>query len=285
VVAGEHPRDASAESASGLLDPLPMQSAGERVADRLVTAIALGEFVPGQRLPAERELASMLKVGRGVVREALQRLSASGYVSIKRGRAGGAYIEASSSPDSKAIIRRVLLPERQRIEQLLDLRALVESMVARTAALRRDESDIAQIERAVAAYAAANTDRHSSGVADRDLHLVINRAAHNPLLEGLSYQIRAEVSLGFGIEPYSSLLRQRALHQHPTLAAAVIEGDGDLAAHLAAEHFHLSENFLRHLIETVEGDEIVRTARPTSSNAKSGGKSRRSKTNHESTTA
>ena len=248
-----------------------MQSAGERVADRLVTAIALGEFVPGQRLPPERELAAMLKVGRGVVREALQRLSASGYVSIKRGRAGGAYIDAGWLPDSKAIIRRVLKPERQRIEQLLDLRSLVESMVAHTAALRRDESDIAQIEQAVAAYAAADTDRHSSGVADRDLHLAINRAAHNPLLEGLSYQIRAEVSLGFGIEPYSPQLRERALDQHPRLAAAVIGGDGDLAAHLAADHFHLSEDHLRRLIETVDGDEEAKTARRTTPDTNSGG--------------
>lgn len=282
MVASKPRGDTPAELVSSLLEPLPMQSAGERVADRLVTAIALGEFVPGQRLPPERELASMLKVGRGVVREALQRLSASGYVSIKRGRAGGAYIEAGSSPDSKAIIRRVLLPERQRIEQLLDLRSLVESMVARTAALRRDESDIAQIERAVAAYAAAGTDRHSSGVADCDLHLAINRAAHNPLLEGLSYQIRAEVSLGFGIEPYSPLLRERALHQHPRLAAAVIEGDADFAAHLAADHFHLSEDLLRRLIETVEGDEEVKTARRIPSDTKSGGM--KSETNQEPTT-
>ena len=274
--------DIPVELVSSLLEPLPMQSAGERVADRLVTAIALGEFVPGQRLPPERELASMLKVGRGVVREALQRLSASGYVSIKRGRAGGAFIVAGDSPDSKAIIRRVLLPERQRIEQLLDLRSLVESMVARTAALRRDERDIDQIEQAVAAYAAASIDRHSSGVADRDLHLAINRAAHNPLLEELSYQIRAEVSLGFGIEPYSPFLRERALHQHPRLADAVIEGDADHAAHLAADHFHLSEDLLRRLIEIAEADEEVTTARWIPSDTKSGGM--KSKTNQEPTT-
>lgn len=247
----DHPEDLSLTS-SHLLEPLTMQNAGERVADRVVTAIALGEFVPGQRLPAEREMASMLNVSRGVVREALQRLSVGGYVTIKRGRSGGAFVEAGWAPDSKAIIRRVLVPERQRIDHLLDLRSLVESMVARTAALRRDESDIVEIERAVAAYAFAGNDRHSSGVADRNLHLAINRAAHNPMLESLSFQIRADVSLGFGVEPYSPLLRERALHQHPELAKAVIEGDVDLAGQLAAQHFRLSEDLLRRLIETVE---------------------------------
>src|SRR5258707_13710582 len=71
------------------LAPIPMQTAGERIAERLVTAIALGEFVPGQRLPAERDLAAMLEVSRTTVREALQRLQAAGYVTARRGRGGG----------------------------------------------------------------------------------------------------------------------------------------------------------------------------------------------------
>jgi DNA-binding FadR family transcriptional regulator len=238
-----------------------MQNAGERLADRLVTAIALGEFVPGQRLPPERELASMLGVGRGVVREALQRLGASGYVSIKRGRNGGTFIEARWLEDTKAIVHRVLVPERERINQLLDLRSLVESMVARAAAERRDARDIERIERAVEAYAAAGDERHSSGVADRGLHLAITRATHNPLLEALTYRIRAEVSLGFGIEPYSPLLRKRALQQHPLLGAAIIEGDADHAAELAAQHFHLSEDILKRLIATVDEEVDTREER------------------------
>lgn len=242
------------EAVTGLLEPLPMQNAGERLADRLVTAIALGEFVPGQKLPPERELATMLNVGRGVVREALQRLAVLGYITIKRGRSGGTFIKIDWSPDSKAIVRRVLVPERQRIMQLLDLRLLIESVVARTAAERRDESDIVQIERSLGAYAAAGNDRHSSGLADRDLHLAINRATHNPLLEALTYRIRAEVSLGFGAEPYSPLLRERALQQHPLLAAAVIAGDANLAANLAAEHFHLTEDILKRLMSTLDDE-------------------------------
>ncbi len=255
------------EAIASLLEPLAMHNAGERLADRFVTAIALGEFVPGQRLPPERELAAMLNVSRGVVREALQRLAASGYVSVRRGRGGGTFIEADWAPDTNAIVRRVLVPERHRLTQLLDLRSLVESMVARTAAQRRDASDVAVIERAVSAYAAAGGDRHSSGVADRDLHLAINRATHNPLLETLSYRIRAEVSLGFGAEPYSPLLRTRALQQHPALAAAVIAGDADLAAELAAEHFHLSENNLQRLMASAEqGDDSENPTQVTTTN-------------------
>jgi hypothetical protein len=63
------------------------------------------------------------------------------------------------------------------------------------------------------------------------------------------------VSLGFGAEPYSPLLRERALQQHPLLASAVIAGDAHLAASLAAEHFHLTEDILKRLISTIDDED------------------------------
>src|SRR5581483_8417610 len=63
-----------------LLGPLQLRTTGEQIAERLVTAIALGEFVPGQRLPPERALATMLGVSRRSVREALHSLAGDGYV-------------------------------------------------------------------------------------------------------------------------------------------------------------------------------------------------------------
>ncbi len=70
-----------------LLAPMTIRTAGQRIAERIVTAIALGEFVPDQRLPTERELASLLEVSRSTVHEALQRLQASGYVAQAIARA------------------------------------------------------------------------------------------------------------------------------------------------------------------------------------------------------
>src|SRR5271170_3878911 len=80
-------------SFGALLRPMEMRTGGQLIAERLVTAIALGEFEPGQRLPAERELAATLEVSRTTVREALQRLHAGGYVITRRGRDGGTFIQ------------------------------------------------------------------------------------------------------------------------------------------------------------------------------------------------
>src|SRR5437868_15300835 len=104
------PKPAQGADFGTLLVPVPMRTAGERIAERFVTAIALGEFVPGQRLPPERELAAMLEVSRTTVREALQRLQAAGYVTARRGRGGGTFVRTGQGPGSDEMIRRTLVP-------------------------------------------------------------------------------------------------------------------------------------------------------------------------------
>src|SRR2546429_8964649 len=71
------------EPYGALLAPVPMRTAGERIAERLVTAIALGEFEPGQRLPTERDLSATLEVSRTTGREALHRLQAACHLTTR----------------------------------------------------------------------------------------------------------------------------------------------------------------------------------------------------------
>lgn len=237
---------AAGEPLRTLLTPITLRTASERIAERIVTAIALGEFVPDQRLPTERELATMLEVSRTTVREALQRLQASGYVITKRGRGGGTFVRTDRGPDADEMIARTLMPAWTDLTELLDFRRLVEQLIARTAAERRDERDINVIRKAVQAYTDAR-DRDASRLADHAVHQAIALATHNARLVELSAQTRREVSLGFNAEPYTPEVRRRALRQHPSLAEAVIGGHADAAARLAAEHFSLTEEMLREL--------------------------------------
>ena len=117
------------DSASTLA-PVHLRNAGEHVADRLVTAIALGEYITGQRLPSERELAALLAVNRASVREALHRLAEAGYVEIRRGRHGGAFVQASWGPESETRVQRTLATDWAAFEELFDLRRLIEPVIA-----------------------------------------------------------------------------------------------------------------------------------------------------------
>lgn len=240
------------EADDGPLKPLAIRTAGERIADRFVTAIALGQFVPEQRLPSERELAVMLQVSRATVREALGRLASGGYTTARRGRGGGTFVTANWGPDSEDRIRRTLVPQWERFEQLLDFRNIIEQQVARVAAQRRTRQDVTDIKAALRAYENAGDDRASSSLADLAVHRAVAAATHNEYLLALSLQTRRDISLGFGAEPYSASVRGRALDQHPRLADAVINGDPDGAAAVAGTHFSLTEDKLRELHDRVD---------------------------------
>ena len=233
------------------LRPLIAETAASRIADRFATAIALGQFVPGQRLPTVIELSTMLEVSPTTVREALARLAALGYLVTRRGRGGGSFITDRWSPEGDEMVARSLESAWPDLEVTLDLRSVIEQQIARTASERADRSDARRITVALRAYERAGSDRESSRQADLEVHQAIAVATHNPRLAELSLRIRHEVSLGFEAEPYSSAVRKRALEQHPSLADAVLSHRPDLAARLAAEHFSLTETQLRALRQRV----------------------------------
>src|SRR5581483_9739533 len=233
---GAQPVTADVGSLPSVLEALQVKSAAAQISERLVTAIALGEFVPGQRLPPERSLAAMLGVSRTSLREALHSLAGQGYVEIRRGRNGGAFVLERWLPPSAEMIRRTLGPNWAAFEWLFDLRHMIEPLIARTAAERWQPRDLERIEAALAAYDGA-PDREASRAADAALHASIADATQNPYLASLSRRIREQVSLGFQAEPYSDEIRRTAIEQHRALVAAIAVRDGAAAADVATEHF------------------------------------------------
>lgn len=227
-----------------LLAPIRVPTAADEVADRLATAVALGAFVPGDRLPVERELAALLGVARSTVREALSRLRMAGLVEVRRGRAGGAYVLESWTRDSAAAVRRALQKQQPHLEDLLDLRARVEEMVARTAAERRTPADVTALREALAGFAQA-TEPAEEHRLDTRIHDLILTAADNRQIVELSRELLARVTLGFPIEPYRREVFARAVAEHSELVDAVIAGDVDRAGSAARSHFGMSAETLR----------------------------------------
>jgi len=228
--------------------PIVSRHVADDVVDRLVTAVALGLYVPNQQLPTERELAAMLGVSRTSIREALKQLTDSGYLEVRRGRNGGYFVLSSWGPGSAERVNRHLVPNWDEFEQLFDARTLLEPLIARTAAERCTDADRQNITAALADYLAA-ADHDASRSADSSLHLAIAHATHNAMLVEISVNFRTRVSLNLGAEPYTDVVRKKAITQHQELVLAVIEGRADEAADIAERHFTLSENLIRSLVQ------------------------------------
>lgn len=230
--------------------PIVSKSVGEQLAERLVTAVALGLYVPGQRLPSERELAEMVGVSRTGVREAVHILADAGYVEIRRGRQGGAYIRADWRPSSTEMIRQYLLPNWEEFEALLDARLHLEATIAGLAAQRRTVSDVASMRSAIEGYRRA-TDRESSRLADQQIHTAIVEATRNPVFASISTQLRSLVTLNLGAEPYTTQAREAAKDQHVELVDAIAAGEVALSSAIAYDHFLITDRLLRQLVAKV----------------------------------
>lgn len=213
-------------------------TAAEAISERVLAAVAVGVLQPGEQLPAERDLAEMLGVSRTTIRQALARLAALGIIESRRGRAGGTFVADRGAVDA-GTTQRILEPIRLEIQSLHDYRALIQELIARTAAARHDATYDATIRRALAAYIEAD-GAGPSRLADRALHDAIAAAAGNEHLAQLGRDLASKVNLGFASEPYSEQLRATARQQHQALVEAVLAGDSERAGRLAGEHFRLT---------------------------------------------
>jgi GntR family transcriptional repressor for pyruvate dehydrogenase complex len=231
---------ADRSSDDGGWSPSRPSTAPEQIADRILTAVAVGVLTPGEALPAERELAATLRVARSTVRQAIARLQALGILEARRGRGGGTFVLPfdPGGPEAAAVRQR-LAPLFDEVATLLDYRCLIEELVARTAALRRTRADLAAMRAALRRYEQA-TDPAASRAADHELHAALAAATGNPHLADLSHQLVGATTLGFAADPYSELLHTQALDQHQDLVVAVTEKDADAAASLARTHFQVT---------------------------------------------
>lgn len=241
------------------LGPVHVPTAVDEVMDRLLTAIALGEFVPGERLPAERELARLLNVSRSTVHEGLRQLQAGGALEVRRGRLGGSFVRDSWNEFSAAAVARTLVPHREELEQLCDLRCRFEEVVARTAAERRTVRQARELRDLLAVFAAASTPEEDHA-ADLAVHEAVLRATRNPQMAQLSHDLLARVSFGLPIEPYDHRFSKRALAEHTALVEAIHDGRVDDAGTIARRHFSMSARTLRAVIARGDDELPVGTA-------------------------
>jgi GntR family transcriptional regulator, transcriptional repressor for pyruvate dehydrogenase complex len=111
---------------------------------RQIERVILKKLKPGDKLPAERELAEMLQVSRGSIREAIRSLELFGLVEARQGT--GTIVrdmhgDAAANPFASALKRR-----KEAVSELLDFRKMLEPPLASRAATHATAEEIAELE-------------------------------------------------------------------------------------------------------------------------------------------
>jgi DNA-binding FadR family transcriptional regulator len=147
-----------------------------QVADQLRALIEDGEWLPGARLPAERELAEKLGISRPTLREALIVLEVEGKIRIRLG--SGIYV-AEAAPATPAPIQAV---QAEGPFEVLHARELIEASTASEAALTASAEDIAGLRRIIDGMAATERPNPELIRLDREFHVALASILGNSLL-------------------------------------------------------------------------------------------------------
>jgi GntR family transcriptional repressor for pyruvate dehydrogenase complex len=206
------------------------------VARHIRDRIHVGEYAPGDRLPPQRELAGLLGVSRVSVREGLRLLIEDGYLTVRRGSAGGAFVTELSQPAEAW--RSRLRSRVGELDDLVDFRIAVESRVAYLAAMRSTRADLTRMRAAIRSMrgiADASTGHHAFRVADADFHMALARGGRNERLTRAVTEARKEMFIPYDMLSFDEP-REAVLADHQAIYEAVREGESVAAGDLMAEH-------------------------------------------------
>jgi DNA-binding FadR family transcriptional regulator len=155
------------------------------LADDLRTRITSGRLRPGQRLPTEPELCAEAGVSRSTVREALRLLSSQHLIVTTRGVTGGSFV-VQPSPATLAEslvsgVRLLLSSATVGVDELMEVREMLEIPAVGLAARRRTEADLTRLRAAM--FDPVQDEMSVRLAAHRAFHTALAVAAGNPLYE------------------------------------------------------------------------------------------------------
>ena len=150
----------------------------ESVIEQIMNLIKTNELKPGDKLPPERELAEILSISRGSLREAFRVLESRGLIKSKPG--GGRFIREIRKNGHNSTENIILSLEKSSILELLEAREMFEVKIAKIAAQRATPEDMELIEKALNKMSEEEEIKNDKKIeSDTEFHLAIASASHN----------------------------------------------------------------------------------------------------------
>lgn len=221
-------------------------SVREAIADRIRELIRSGALRPGDRLPSERELARRFRVSRAAVREAVQKLAAAGFVEINHG-IGVTVTEWALEAEAGFTIQN-LMREAHQVEQLLEMRRILEGDVAALAARRATQEDLEYLSAVHREMEELVARGETAAEADYEFHLGIAKASKNEpiikIMTALSYTLRRSLAL-HRVKTWRIPGRpEQVVQEHATILEAIRQGNPEKAKEAMLEHLQSAQRVL-----------------------------------------
>src|SRR4051794_14275978 len=203
-----------------------------------------GVLRPGTKLPPERDLATHFKVARSSLRQALKVLEMIGVITQRIG--DGSYLNQDASSVLSVPMEFLFLLDGISVEELTELRILIEPALAAKAAERANADDIALLRQSVRDLENSKHDRVKLIASDLLFHKIVFEASGNRLMGRLFHTIhRAMLDMMMFTSQVVDLEHTIAFHK--PIAAAIEKRDAALAAKLMSNHMNDASRLLDNM--------------------------------------
>lgn len=211
---------------------------------RQIEKLILTKLHPGDKLPAERELAEILGVSRSSIRDAMRSLELVGLVEPRQG--AGTVVREISPDILVTPISNILAHKRQMVGELLDFRKMLEPPLAARAATHASAEKIAEMDEILRRQGDKLSHGELAIEEDNQFHYAIARASGNSVvlkvLDTLMDLLRETRAL--------SLQRkgrpQKSIAGHRRILAAIKRRDAGAAETAMRQHIQDIEQIVVH---------------------------------------
>lgn len=217
------------------VEPIKRVSVVEQAISKIYDLILSQNLKENDKLPPERQLSEMLGISRNSLREAIRVLDMLGVVRVDQG--SGMVIDSSRVSD--AVTKHLtfaLLMNREKMNELFEARLVVETECASLAALRASESERALLHRTYQELCESRTDRPKSIALEIELHNIVARAAHNPVLEKILNSLKQILKESREATVPHTGVTPETVKVHERLIAAIDARDSRSSADIMREH-------------------------------------------------
>lgn len=216
--------------------------ASDLIVSQIRNQILAGKLVPGDRLPVERTLMEQFNVSKQTMREALRVLEFLGLVEIKKGMTGGACIAEIDSQTAMDILANFLYFKNLSIQNLAEVRKVLEPHAAAVAAKTMPKGDIARLERLIE----RSREQYTAGRFEEerfknelDFHSVIANSTKNPLLALIVEFVESLMSEQKAMIKLNQAFLASVIAAHERIYDAILGRDAERAR----------EEMYRHIVE------------------------------------
>lgn len=218
--------------------------------DKILKLAREGAFSETGRLPSEREFAHQLGVSRNLLREALVTLEGMGFLDI-RGREGIYLQERESYNPFAETLKNVTIWPEDMMDQLMEMRRLIEIPAAELAAERRTDEDLIKLERCIDELKRISASPNDGDGATWDslLHMAVMNCAKNHLMSRVFEGLTAVMERYIGDTRRSLFahpeLPQEVLDQHIELVKSIKARDKKGAREIMVKHLDIADRLFK----------------------------------------